>query len=71
MLLGLPANVVVVWVSLKYRKTLAASNILITNLAIADILFLGNVPFKIQGHRKEEVELTFKGVAQAWSFTCI
>ena len=57
MMLGLPANVVVVWVSLKYRKTLAASNILITNLAIADIMFLANVPFKIQGHRNEKIEV--------------
>ena len=49
LLLGLPANLIVIIVSIRFRDQLSPSIVLITNLAIADALFLVNIPFKISG----------------------
>ena len=46
-IIGVPFNMVIILVSFHYRRSMPPSNILVTNLAIADLIFLLHGPIKI------------------------
>ncbi|KAK6471565.1 chemokine XC receptor 1-like isoform X5 [Huso huso] len=49
-ILGLPANVAVLWILLRKQTTLSSSEVFIMNLAVMDVLFCLNVPLDISNY---------------------